>query len=163
MSSSHALPRRPLLVACAGLFALALLAWTLPQDAPRGRSGVVRPAQEEPVELVDHMLAMKKQLKALATGLSEGKPTAELLAHVNELQTLTMKGKTFAPTNLDEQPAKRRDAHQAAFRADMARLLIELAHLEIDLLEGRPEEAFGRVTGSLFKLREASHEKYQKP
>ena len=164
MRSLRSLARpRPLLLLSSAALALVLVAWALPQDKPRGRSGVVMPAAEQPVELMDHMDGLKKNLKALATGMSEGKPAAELLVHVTGMQEHALKAKSFVPPNLSEVPEKRREAHRNAFRADMLRLLIDLANLEIDLLEGRPEEAFGRVTGSLFKLREASHEKYQKP
>lgn len=154
---------RPLILLSTAALALVVVAWTLPQDKPRGRPGVVAPAGAEPVELFDHMMVLKKSLKALATGLSEGKPTAELLVHVTAMQEAALKSKSFDPPNLSDVPEARRDAHRNAFRADTLRLLIDLAQLEIDLLEGRPEEAFGRVTGSLYKLREASHEKYQKP
>lgn len=147
----------------AALVSLLLIAWALPQDASRDRPGVVIPAQQEPVELVDHMFAMKKSLKALAQGLAEGKPTDGLLTYVTAMQQSTMAAKTMDPTNLDELPEKQRDVHRRAFRADLALLLIELARVEIDLLGDRNQDAFARITGELFKLRETSHEKYQKP
>lgn len=147
----------------AALVSLLLIAWALPQDAPRDRPGVVIAAQQEPVELVDHMFGMKKNLKALSQGLADGMPTDGLLTYVTAMQESTMAAKTMDPTNLDELPEKQRDAHRRAFRADLALLLIELTKVEIDLLANRGEDASARITGELFKLRKASHEKYQKP
>jgi hypothetical protein len=154
--------RRPLLILSVALLGTGLLAWMLPQDAPRGRSGIVKQAEDQPNSLDDQMLAMKKQLKALSAGLAESSPTAELLGYVTAMQELVLQAKLHDPSNLEDQPVARRSAHKNAFRSDMLRLLIELASLELDLIEERNEDASARITGALFKLRNASHERYQK-
>ena len=59
------------------------------------------------------------------------------------------------------QPEAERDSHRVEFRKDLARLLAELAGMELEVLDGEWQKAFGRVTGSLYRMRMKAHEKYQ--
>ncbi len=111
--------------------------------------------------LFDCMKELRNNLKTVATTLSDPTQTELTLEAVTTMQVYALTAKPMAPSNLEQVPEDERDAHQNAFRADMARLLGELAALEIDLLEGRREAAMERVRGSLFKLREAAHERFQ--
>ena len=131
---------------------LPLLAAARPASAPKAP-----PAGE----LLAHMEGLKEHLKGVAMGL-QAEDEAAVLEHVAEMQRLVLLAKLTTPPNLDQQPEKKRAAHRTAFRRDLALLLEDLVGLELDVLDGKPRKAFKRVTGSLFKLREAAHERYQR-
>jgi len=118
-------------------------------------------AGEEPA-LSDAMRGMKVQLKLLTEGLKGplvNEPQA--LAALTELQVLTIAAKRGDPPHLDELAPKRQLATRRAFKADLARLLKELAAMEVDVLEGHPELAVARIRADLMPLRDAAHEKFE--
>jgi hypothetical protein len=112
-------------------------------------------------DLHDIMKAMKKSLKIIGTSLQDPAADAQVLAAVGEMQVLLLAAKRHDPSNLNEVPRADRKAHTAAFRADIAKTLIETLNLEIAVLEGRRDEAMGYVMGSLKDMRDAGHDKYE--
>lgn len=133
-------------LALAALLALTLLAASRAPDGPAS----------------DAMNGLKDNLKALAAALPDPESDAASLAALAEMQRHALAAKALSPDNLDDVPADRRAAHQAAYRADLARLLQHLLEMEIDLLEGRRDEAIAAIRGELLPLRDAAHERYQK-
>lgn len=133
----------------ASLIALTLAAASLPETG------------EEPA-LSDLMRGMKVQLKLLSEGL-KGPLVKEpqALAALTELQVLTIAAKRGDPPHLDELAPKRQRATRNAYKADLARLLQELSAMEIDVLEGHPEQAVARLRADLLPLRDAAHEKFE--
>jgi len=120
-----------------------------------------RPAtQGEPSPLYQEMSGLKANLKSLAMSIS-GSDTDAALRHVAAMQQHALTAKLMEPANLDAYSGDEAAAHQVAFRKRMASLLSELIDLEVDLLDGDPQAAFARVTGSLYKLREAAHTEFQ--
>jgi|GEM_PF-2647243 len=133
----------------ASLIALALAAASLP-------------ATGDESALSDAMRGMKVQLKLLNEGLKGplvNEPQA--LAALTELQVLTIAAKRGDPPHLDGLAPKRQRTTRNAFKADLARLLQELAAMEIDVLEGHPEQAVARLRADLLPLRDAAHEKFE--
>lgn len=112
-------------------------------------------------ELHTAMEGIKASLKTLATSVSDPAQNEQSLEAVTQMQIWALKAKLQAPQNLGEVAEDERAAHVAAFRADMLRLIIELAELEIDVLEGNNDEANDRVRTTLYHMREGAHEKYQ--
>jgi hypothetical protein len=106
------------------------------------------------------MEALKTNLKAAAMAL-ERTDTTGALKHIAEMQRLVLLAKLEVPANLEAKPDKQRDAYRAEFRKDLVRLMQELLGMELEVLDGDWEKAFGRVAGPLFRMREAAHEKYQ--
>jgi len=149
--------RRPLTLLTVGLLlGVGLLAWTLPQDAALGCS----PAADKPVSLGGQMSGLQDNLKAVTEGLAAGKPATELIAHVSAMQDFALAAKSQSPGSLKDQPDAKRAAYKTAFRAEMLRLMIELAHLELDLIEGRTGAASARLAGSVSKIRDSGHDKF---
>jgi hypothetical protein len=140
--------RRPLLIVAFAALATVLVA---AQDRP----------SDDGVSLEDLMYGMKNNLKTLAQSLSSPDGSERALGAVREMQVLSIASKDALPLTILDLPEEDRAAKTAAYQVDMARLLIELAEMEIEILEGRPEGAMERVAGSLFKLRDASHDKWQ--
>ncbi len=116
------------------------------------------PPSEGP--LLELMEGLKEHLKGVAMGL-QASDDAATLEHIAEMQRLVLLTKREDPSNLGEQPESKRDSHRAAFRRDLALVLGELAAMEVEVLDGERQEAFGRVTGALFRMREEAHERYQ--
>ena len=117
-----------------------------------------KPAQ---TPLLQAMEGIKTHMKGTAMAL-QGGARDEALKHIAEIQRLVLLAKLEAPANLTEVPEEKRAAHRTAFRKDIVVLLKEFADMEVDVLEGRFEEAFGRVIDPLYPYREASHDKYKK-
>lgn len=118
--------------------------------------------EEEMTPLQKYMDGMKTNLKPLGRAAGDPEKLEDSLRYVSELQRLVVLSKLEAPANLDEIPAEQQVAHRMAYRRDMAAVLKELAEMEIDLLEGKHEEAAKRVRGSLLPARKEGHRKYQK-
>ncbi len=111
-------------------------------------------------DLHEHMMGFLDQLKTIAQHLQAGK-TEECLEAATRMQELALSAKHLDPANLEEVPEEQRADHRRSFRIAMVQLLSELSLLEIELLEGKRDEAWARVSGSLFQLRESSHERFQ--
>jgi hypothetical protein len=107
------------------------------------------------------MEGLKDNLKGVATNLGTDAQRPAALRHVAQMQGIVLLAKELEPSNMEEVTEGERAAHKLAFRADLARLLGELAVIEQDICEGRNQAAMAAVRGKLFELREAGHEKYQ--
>ena len=136
---------RPLLVLAA--IPCLLLAFAQPPGSDTG--------------LADAMEGIKRSLQALSGTIADPEQNAASLASLTEMQVWALQAKLERPANLDEVPAARRDAHAAAFRADILRLIVRLAQMEIDVLEGRNAEAKAAIKTDLFDMRSVAHDKYQ--
>ncbi len=112
-------------------------------------------------ELEELMYSLKRHLKGAAQALQDPSMEAEALDHIAQLQAAAHAAKVLEPSNLDEIPEGERAQHVRSYRRDMAEVLGVLVDMEIDVLEGRREEAAGKLADPLYKLREAAHEKYQ--
>lgn len=112
-------------------------------------------------DLHDLMKGLKNNLRTVGKGLADPAADASVLAAINEMEVLLLAAKGHKPSNLDEVPRDQRTAHTLAYRADIARTLIETLNLEIAVLEGRREEAVDIVRGKLKDMRDAGHEKYE--
>ena len=122
--------------------------------------GASTPTTEGP-DLHDLMKGVKKNLKVVGQSLQDPAADARALAALVEMETLLLASKAHDPSNLSEVPRDARDAHRSAYRADMARVLVETLNLEVALLEGRREDAVKILKESLYAMREAGHEAYQ--
>ena len=117
--------------------------------------------QDQATPLAAAMEEIKTNLKGLAMSLQDSVAQERALKHVAELERHVLSAKLEAPANLEQIAEEERAAHRIAFRRDMARVLGVLAELEVDLLEERHEDAFAKIIGPLYKMREAAHAKYQ--
>ena len=111
--------------------------------------------------LAEHMEGLKANLKGIAMAL-QGSDAETALRHLGEMQRIVLLAKLESPPNLDEQPEREREAHTVKFRKGLVHVLQELAGMELELLDGEYEKAFARVTGSLYTLRESSHDKFKR-
>lgn len=118
------------------------------------------PRQAPPESLLACMEAMKAELKGTAVALRAADP-AIALEHVAELERFVLLAKLHDPANLAELPEADREAHRLAFRATLVGVLKELADLELDLLDGRTEDAAARIAGPLFRMRQEAHARFQ--
>ncbi len=144
--------RRPLPFACAALLAAGLaLAAGAPTGAPVDGEGVVHDAME----------GLKANLKVLASSTPDPEQRGAALGAVAEMQRLVLLAKVEAPTNLAEKPEAERAAHTLAFRREMARLLGELAKIEVALCRDQPDEALAAIKTTLLELRDAGHAAFQ--
>ena len=107
------------------------------------------------------MEGLVKGMKALSKSLGDPEKNDESFASLRNMQQHAIAAKGQIVPNLDSVPEKDREAHQLAYRADMARLLRELCEIEIEICEGKNDEAKARIRGNLIPLRNAGHEKYQ--
>lgn len=121
------------------------------------------PAAPSTDEALDRaMVGLKDGLRSLSKSLADASLTEDSLKTLTEMQGHVMSVKDADPQNLEEVEEARRPAHKLAFRADMMRLMRELCEMEIEVCEGKHEDALARVMGQLVPLRNSSHEKYQK-
>ena len=121
------------------------------------------PAASSTDEAMDRaMVGLKDGLRSLSKSLGDPKKNEESLKTLTEMQGHVMAVKDVDPQNIEEVEEARRPAHKMAFRADMMRLMRELCEMEIEVCEGKNEDAMARIRGQLVPLRNSSHEKYQK-
>jgi hypothetical protein len=118
-------------------------------------------ARDEDSALHGFMKGLKDQLKPAAAAV-KAEDAAAALPPIAEMQRLVLLAKLEPPANLAEVAAGEQEAHATAFRRELATLLGELAQLEIEVLDGRFDEAMARIQGPLFQLREAGHDKFKK-
>lgn len=121
----------------------------------------VRAAQDGPPPLDALMGGLKHNLKLVGTALAAPERVNESLPPLREMQAIALAAKTAVPATLATLAAEEQAKRLPAYQADMARLLIELTELELDVLEGRPEAAAARIKEGLIALRDASHEKWK--
>lgn len=119
------------------------------------------PSSRDDGELYKLMKSLKGHLKTLAGALQSPDTDEASLAALSEMQVITIAAKRLLPTNLEDVPEAKRAAHTKAYKVDMARLLQELAAIEIDVLERRHSEAFERIKSGLLEMRESAHDKFQ--
>ncbi len=143
--------RRPLLAVALAAFASLCVAFA-PAASPRD-DGPLHDAMEE---LGDH-------LKTIVKSLDDPEAKDARLAAVARMQSLVLVAKLEQPSNMAETPEAERAAHAVAFRRDLAKLLGELADLELELIDDENDAAMERIKGSLYTLREAAHARYRKP
>lgn len=142
------------------LFAAGSCAALLWAAAP-GPATTTAVANEEDSALHDAMEGMKKNLKALGKALSDPATRDQALDHLAEMQRLTLISKLEAPSNLEEIEEDKRAEHMTAYRIDMAKMLMALAEMEIDVLEGRAADAGKKIRSTLLKMRKNGHNLYQ--
>jgi len=124
-----------------------------PRSAAAPRDGALEEAME----------GLKGNLKDLSKSLADPARTEESLASIAEMQRLALAAKLEAPANLELIAEADRDAHRLAFRKDMNALAMMLLEIEADILDGASAAAMDKIEGSLYQLREDSHQRYRKP
>ena len=107
--------------------------------------------------------AIAEALAAEGARLVLNARTEESLASIAEMQRLALAAKLEAPANLELIAEADRDAHRLAFRKDMNALAMMLLEIEADILDGASAAAMDKIEGSLYQLREDSHQRYRKP
>ena len=112
-------------------------------------------------DLQEYMKGLKNNLKVLAGALQSPYDDEASLSALNEMQIITIAAKRLQPSNLTDILPAKQAAHTKAYRASMARLLQELAAIEIDVLEQRHSAAFKRIKSELFEMRDSAHDKFQ--
>lgn len=118
------------------------------------------PTPTQEAALHGHMEGMKTHLKQTAVALGS-KDRAQALEHIAELERLVLLAKLEEPSNLSEIGAAEQPDHITSFRRDLALVLGVLVEMEVDVLDGRFDDARARVVDPLFPMRETAHEKYQ--
>lgn len=142
-------PSRRLLAPTLALCALALVAASAPPVT-----------QDAELSLHDLMMGIKRDMKTLSRTVDDSAQADKALDALHSMQEFTLVSKLLEPSNLDSVGRDERSAHRAAYRADMARLLVTLAQCEIAVLEGDGELAKEHY-GALIDLRNEAHDKYQ--
>ncbi|RKY19869.1 MAG: hypothetical protein DRQ55_09535 [Planctomycetota bacterium] len=146
------------------LLVVALLSAGLVAAGPLARPAPALPAvlaSEGQPDLDELMGGLKTNLKTLSQSLSSPGGAQRALVAVREMQVLSIAAKGAVPYAIAELPEAERAPELVAYQVEMARLLSELALLEVDVLQGRSEAALERVTGALRKLRDDSHDRWQ--
>ena len=95
---------------------------------------------------------MKRNLKALATNIQNPKKDKKSLESIHNMQQHMMAVKLKSPPVLKDTPKDQHAALIRSYRTDATRLLRELVDLEIDILEGRHDAAFGRILSQIDEL-----------
>jgi hypothetical protein len=130
------------------LVGTCLLAASLPSRADNG-------------ELPELMKGMKNNLKVLAGALQSPDNDETSLSALSEMQVITIAAKRLQPSNLTDILPAKQAAHTKAYMASLARLLQELAAIEIDVLEHRHSAALKRIKSGLFEMRDSAHDRFQ--
>lgn len=112
--------------------------------------------------LHDTMEELKSHLKATAVALKRDGSTEEILHHVAEMERLVLLAKLETPPNLDQIPETGRAEHALSFRRDLVEVLQVIASMELDVLDGRRDDAAATIVDPLFPMRERAHELYQR-
>ena len=114
--------------------------------------------------LLDRMGLIKHELKATARAVrNPDKPLDVAIVHVSMLERLIVESKDLVPGRLASLDAEQRGAELTEYRRTQCKVLIELANLEMHLLDGDREAAWGVIAGPLADLRDAGHDRFQIP
>ena len=135
--------------------------WLAPVNEPADPPAPAPVVSQDGLSLHEVMEGLKDNLKALAQSVQDPAKRDGALEHVSAMQAWTLAGKALTPDDPEGMEAEALAAHRLDFRADMARLMIQLSELEIEILGGDTAEAWERITSRIFELREIAHEKFQ--
>jgi len=139
--------------------ALGMAAVASQSRAAAGASAAV--SFDDETTLHDHMEAINEHLRAIMRGVSDPAQKGEMLKHVADLQKHLLGAKAHEAPGAAAQPESEREAYILGFRKALAEVLVEVSKLEIDIIDGRAEDATNRIRGPLIDLRNKAHEKYQ--
>lgn len=114
---------------------------------------------EDPLH--EHMEEVKESLKALARNIRDSGPNDKALEHIAEMQKHILAAKLLTPETIEEMPQAKQAAAKLDFRRRLAEVLIDLAKVEIHLIDGDREKAWGILSGPVKKKRDAGHDLYQ--
>ena len=138
-----------------GLASQAPVGWASSDDGAGMRPN---PVLEDRMELVKH------ELKAAARAIRNPDTPPEIaILHVSMLQRLIVDAKDMTPGRLDSVEGEQREAEIAEYRRTQCKVLIELAKLEMHLLDGDREAAWDVIAGPLADLRDSGHDRFQIP
>ncbi|GJM18528.1 MAG: hypothetical protein DHS20C14_07410 [Phycisphaeraceae bacterium] len=143
---------RTTITACCTLIAIALMPSFGAAPEPDNR------------RLHAKMEGMKENLKAIAITLrTPDAPLDDAFRPLSRLQAAVIDAKSMTPARVERLDEPERSAELGAYRAEQANLLIELCKMELALIEGDRDAAWGFVAGPLLEIRERAHERFQEP
>lgn len=122
---------------------------------------IVAASPPQDMTLDDLMGAMKSNLKTAAQTAKDEATRPRALEAVREMQVITLAARSHMPHKIEDMDAAARPAEMVAYQIEMARLLVKLAELEIDLLKGDVEGAYAAINGPLYALRDKAHDRWQ--
>ncbi len=107
------------------------------------------------------MESLKKHMKPLSQSIGDATKNEETLKHLMDMQGLTLESKKFDPPTAAALKDEERAKHVNDYQADMTKLLVELATMELEVRAGDNAAAQARVKSGLVKMREDGHDKFQ--
>ena len=110
--------------------------------------------------LHEHMEAMGDDLKLIKPQIRDPEKKDETLAAVIRMQQHALEAKVLVPPRIRAMPASEQGPQILAYRKRMIKLIGELLHLEIAVLESDHEEAFATIE-RMVKLRFQAHKEFQ--
>ncbi len=145
--------------------AIASLAIGLASRAPVGLAVSDDDAGMRPNPVLeDRMSLIKHELKATARAVRNPNTPPEIaILHVSMLQRLVVDAKDMVPGRLDSLEGEQREAEIAEYRRTQCKVLVQLAKLEMHMLDGDREAAWEVIAGPLSELRDAGHDRFQIP
>ena len=107
------------------------------------------------------MKNLKKHMKPLSQSIADAAKNDDTLKHLVEMQGLVLESKKFDPPTAEALKGEELAKHVNDYQADMTKLLVELATMELEVRAGDNAAAQARVKSGLVKMREDGHDKFQ--
>lgn len=114
---------------------------------------------DEETPLIKAMSDLNTEYKAVRRAARSGSYDEATVASVDKMQKAALTAKGFVPPMAAKVPADKRDAFNKGYRKVMAKLVMQLAQIEVALLEGRDEDATKGIT-ELALIKKDGHDNY---
>jgi hypothetical protein len=115
---------------------------------------------EKHTPLDDAMEAMNKAYKALKAQVGDSSKNANSLELIAEMEKQALIAKGMTPARAAKLSESERPKFIAEYRKAVANLIGEYLKIETALLEGKNADA-EKIVGTISKIKEAAHEKFQ--
>ena len=106
-----------------------------------GRWAAVARADEDEPPIVKQMEMINDGYKTLRRAARSGSYDEESLAEIAKMQQAAVTAKGLEPPMLKKVPADKKKAFLAGYHKTMAKLIMQLAEIEIALIDGKTEDA----------------------
>ena len=131
------------------------------QEADAKTAGASKAADTSAdTELAKQMEVIDEGLKKLRRTLRKPDSNKESLETITQIQAAAVASKGMTPAKAAKLPEAERQKFVAAYRKDMAAMIVQLLNMEIAVLEGNNDKA-NEIHKSMKQIEDEGHKKYE--
>ena len=132
----------------------------LAQDETKQDEAKTAGAKTTDTELAKQMEIIDEGLKKLRRSLRKPDTNKESLETISQVQAAAVASKALTPAKAAKLPDAERQKFVAAYRKDMAAMIVQLLNMEIAVLEGNNDKAM-EIHKKMKDIEDEGHKKYE--